>query len=78
MAETTQWHRTVFSSVWAGPDLELIVVQNGRSSENWKWTCRGWREPDECDESDSEGWVGCVSREEAEKSALQWYMQKDD
>lgn len=72
------WLRTSFLSLWKGPDIELIVVQNGRSSENWKWTARGWREPDECHESNGDGWCEEASRERAENEALKFYMEKDE
>lgn len=75
---TAGWFRTSFCSVWGGPDLELIVVQNGRSCENWQWTARGWREPDECDGADRWGWVETSTRQAAEDAALQWYLEKDE
>lgn len=75
---TAGWFRTAFCSVWGGPHLELIVVQNGRSSENWQWTARGWREPDDCDGADRWGWVETSTRKAAENAALQWYLDKDE
>lgn len=72
------WHRTVFSSVWKGPDIELIVVQTNGSSESWQWTARGWREPDDADGADNWGWCEVSTREGAEKSALQFYLEKDE
>ena len=75
---TAGWFRSSFMSFWGGPDLEIIVVQDGRSSEDWKWTCRGWREPDDIDKSDEQGWVRALDRESAEEAAMWWYMEKDD
>ena len=72
------WFRSSFMSFWGGPDLELIAVQDGGSSEDWKWTCRGWRRPDEVDGADAQGWVKALERDEAEKAALMWYMEKDE
>jgi hypothetical protein len=74
----TQWQRSEFTSIWVGPDIELIVVQNGGSSESWKWTARGWREPDDDWMVDAYGWVNNVSRAGAEKEALRFYMEKDE
>lgn len=70
------WHRTEFLSFWGGPDLELVVLQNGGSSESWKWTARGWREPGEGDGA-TDGWCECISRSKAEDEAIRWYMQKE-
>lgn len=70
------WHRETFLSFWGGPDLELIVIQDAGPSENWKWTARGWRTPDEGDGAIN-GWVTAISRFQAEDAAIQWYMQKD-
>ena len=72
--EQTQWKRTEFTSIWFGPDIELIVVQNGRSYESWQWTARGWREPDDCDGADKWGWVETTSRDACEKAALIFYL----
>lgn len=72
------WHREAFLSFWAGQQLELIVLQNGGSSENWKWTARGWRRPDEGDGADEFGWLEETSRAKAEAAAIRWYMQKDE
>lgn len=66
-----QWMRGVFTSIWEGPDLSLIVVQRGGPSEAWQWTCRGWREP----END---WMWAASREAAEQAALAFYLEKDE
>ena len=70
-----RWSRTTFTSLWQGPDLEIAVVQTGRSSENWRWTVRGWREPDEIDGADQDGWVEECGREIAERAALRWYLE---
>lgn len=70
------WWRSEFASVWVGPDVELIVVQNGRSSEAWKWTARGWREPSDGDYADAGGWCNATSRGSAETDALRWYLEK--
>ena len=67
---TSIWERTDFTSVWAGPAIDLIVIQNDGPSESWCWTARGWREPDE--------WQEEVSREAAEQAALRWYLEKDE
>lgn len=75
---TEGWYRTTFCSVWGGPNLELIVVQNGRSCENWQWTARGWREPDDADGADKWGWVETGDRAAAESHALRWYLEKDE
>ena len=74
----SEWVRSAFCSVWQGESLELIVVQCSGSSEAWKWTARGWREPDECDGADAEGWVEATTRTIAEQAALKWYMEKDE
>lgn len=71
------WFRSEFASIWRGPDLELIVVQSPRT-ESWFWTCIGWRSPDDADGASKYGWVWAVSREAAEKQAIEFYMQKDD
>lgn len=73
----SQWFRSKSTSIWHGPNLELIVVQNAGSDESWSWTARGWREPDECDGADRWGWVNTSSREACEKAAIRWYMDKD-
>lgn len=70
------WLRTKYASVWEGPDLELIVLQNGRGSESWKWTARGWREPDDGDHCDAYGWCNAITRSQAETEALWWYLEK--
>ena len=77
-ATSSGWNRTEFTSVWQGESLELIVVQCSGSSEAWKWTARGWREPSEGDGADAEGWVEATTRTIAEKAALKWYMEKDE
>lgn len=69
--------RTSFTSLWIGPDIELIIVQNAGASEGWKWTARGWRRPDECDGADRHGWVDAISQNAAESAAIRWYMDKD-
>jgi len=63
--------------MWIGPDIELIVVQCSGSSESWRWTARGWREP--CDDwgIDGQGWVEVTTREFAEEAALRFYLEKD-
>lgn len=73
-----QWFRSSWSSVWNGPCLQLIVVQNGRSSESWAWTARGWREPDECDGAGVDGWVKGDGQKSCEESAMKWYLSKDE
>lgn len=70
MSDMNEWLRFEFVSLWAGPDIELVVLQEGGSSEAWRWTARGWREPEDW----SEPWA---SREQAERAALQFYLQKD-
>lgn len=77
-ATSSGWVRTAFTSVWTGESLELIVVQCSGSSEAWKWTARGWREPSEADGADTEGWVEAATRKLAEQAALKWYMAKDE
>lgn len=72
------WQRTSFMSFWGGPKLELFVIQSAGSSDSWFWTCRGWREPDECHGADSDGWVESFSREACEKAAIAFYMEKDE
>ena len=74
----SEWDRSTFCSVWQGESLELIVVQCSGSSEAWKWTARGWREPSESDGADTEGWVEATTRTIAEQAALKWYMEKDE
>lgn len=71
------WIRTVFTSVWTGPYIVLVVVQDNGSSESWKWTARGYREPDEGDSADEQGWVSAVSQKQAEKAALAFYLEKE-
>lgn len=66
----SQWVRGSFTSVWEGPDLTLIVVQAHSPSESWEWTCRGWREPEDA-------WTSAVSRDAAEKAAMQFYLEKE-
>lgn len=71
------WTRTTFTSIWRGPDIELIVVQNAKS-ENWQWTARGWRQPDDIDSADKWGWCETAGREDAEALALAFYLEKDE
>lgn len=78
LPEQSGWIRTEFTSVWKGEALEMIVVQCSGSSEAWKWTARGWREPSEADGADTEGWVEASTRKIAEQAALKWYMAKDE
>ena len=35
------WVRGDSFSVWRGPLIQLIVLQNGGSGESWQWTARG-------------------------------------
>lgn len=70
------WVRGDFTSVWRGPHLELVVVSPG-GLESWRWTCIGWRTPDDCNEADREGWVWAPTREAAEKAALEFYLEKE-
>lgn len=77
-AKRTRWRRSAFTSVWRGPDLELVVVQNSGSDESWSWTARGWREPDDCDGADKWGWVNTATRNDAENAALRFYMENDE
>lgn len=72
-----QWNRTSFTSIWHGPDIELIVVQNYGSDESWSWTARGFRQPGEDDGVDRWGWVNTTSREACEKAAMGFYLEKD-
>ena len=64
------WHRTDFCSIWAGPDIDLIVLQAAGPSEAWDWSARGYRELDD-------GWKREVSRERAEREALKFYLEKE-
>ena len=70
MKKQHNWHRSEFISVWQGPDIELLVLQNGGSSEDWRWTARGWREPEYWSEAFS-------TREKAEEAALVFYLDKE-
>jgi len=74
----SQWVRSEFFSIWHGPDIELIVVQNCGSSASWQWSARGWREPDDDDGADNWGWCETSTREVAERFALEFYMEKDE
>lgn len=76
--EATGWIRGNSFSAWIGPDIDLIVVQSGGSSESWHWTARGWREPDDDWGADKDGWCETGSREAAEQAALAFYLEKDE
>jgi hypothetical protein len=65
------WRRFDFCSVWEGPDLTLVVIQENHEGEDWRWACRGWREPETA-------WSeSFTTREKAESAALEFYLQED-
>lgn len=73
----SRWMRSEFVSVWIGPDLELICVQSA-AAESWRWTARGWRQPDDDWAADRQCWVEAVSRKSAEAHAMRFYMENDE
>lgn len=70
------WVRGDSFSVWRGPLIELIVLQNCGSDESWQWTARGAREPDGDWGADRWGWCETATRGAAEEQALAFYDEK--
>ena len=71
-----KWLRTEYASIWFGPGIELMVINETTSNQGWSWTVGGPRKPSAAIGSNHQPWRETETREAVEAAAMKVYVEK--